>query len=476
MKVPTTTRFSFRLSNKNHEWPQISVIIIVSLGSLTAAVLFAWPSPSIPQLIFNGSETVNISLEEASYFAVIPPLGSLLASPLVAILMDSIGRKKTILFMSVSHIIAWLLIFFSKCLWVFYVSRIFSGISDAVLFGVIPAYIGEITASHVRGTWGNLNTIFLYIGQFLINVVGAYFSVKTTALFFFIFPITHIILFTFAPESPYYLLVNNKNKEAEESLKLLRWNNNVQEELDLITKAVQRQISESSTLKDLIIIPTNRKALFISIGLRMSQILSGLPAFAVYTQYIFSLSAANLPASTCAIVYTGLFFLMSSTCSFFVDKLSRKWLMIFSSFGCTIALLIESMYFYFILQTNVHLTSYNWIPLAGMSLYIIMFSLGLGILPNLLLSELFSASIKGKATSVVNIIFFLCIIIVPKLFQLLSSNFGMYVPFFVFFCCTCCSTLFSYYFVPETKGKTLEEIQQMLTKKNKIHVAQNSTN
>ncbi|KAK4885080.1 hypothetical protein RN001_001351 [Aquatica leii] len=465
MSVSATT-CKYSLDNKNHDWPQICVIIVASLGGLTASALYTWPSPSIPRLISNSSEGVNLSLEEASYFTVLTPLGSLLASPLVAYLMESIGRKKTMLLMSVPQIVAWTLIIISKSLWVLYVSRLLGGTSDAVLFSVVPAYIGEISVPHVRGSWGNLITIFIYLGQFLMNIVGSYFDVKMTALFFLIFPITHLIFFTFAPESPYYLITVNKHREAEKSLKLLRWNNNVEEEFNVITKAVDRQISEPGRLKDLIIIPVNRKALLISIGLRSCQILSGLPAFAVYTQYIFALSAGNFSASTCAIIYTGVLLLMSSTFSFFVDRFGRKPLMIFSSFGCTLALLIEAFYFYFMLETKVNLTDYNWIPLAGMVLYIITCSSGLGILPNLLLSELFSASIKSKATSVVNTVFFLYIIIVPKLFQLLSSSFGMYVPFFIFFFCTCLSTLFSYFFMPETKGKTLEEIQHMLVQKS----------
>ncbi|KAF2880842.1 hypothetical protein ILUMI_25331 [Ignelater luminosus] len=269
------------------------------------------------------------------------------------------------------------------------------------------------------------------------------------------------------PETPYFLLKKEQEGKARESLKILRWTNNVEDELVSLTKDVKRQISESGTFKDIFTIPTNRKALLLSIAIRGAQQLSGLPAFAVYTQFMFQQAGGDISASTSAILYNGLIWILVSAFAFCVDRFGRKPLMTFSSFASGVVLLIEATYFYVDQYHIIDTTDLKWMPLAGMLTYIVVCSSGLGILPTLMLSELFSASIKSKALCVLHISFSIYILTISKLFQVLTSNFGLYVPFYLFSGCCFLGTIFSYYCMPETKGKTLEEIQQSL-KGNRI--------
>ncbi|KAF5273111.1 hypothetical protein FQA39_LY07601 [Lamprigera yunnana] len=450
---------------KNHEWPQIYVIITATLTGFTTSALFSWSSPSIPILTSNSSHIESITLEQASYFPIISNIVSAIASPLMAFLMDKIGRKYLIAIISIPHISSWLLVGVAKNITVLYISRVISGISDAILFCALPAYVGEISTPKVRGSWGNLVIINLYLGQFLINFVGAYLDVPTTAFIFMSVPIIQLILWLFVPESPYYLITKNRYEDAKKSLKLLRWNEDIEEEFEMLVKDVNRQISEVGTIGDLFVIPTNRRALLTAGTMRLCQQFSGQTAFMVYTPYIFLLTGGDLSASSSTIIFTGVLFAMASGTSFVVDKLGRRRLMILSCIGTAIALFIEAIYFFLLVETNVEVINFNWVPLAGMILYVFTFVCGLGILPTLMLSELFSASIKSKAVCIVNMLFCVSMIVTTKLFQVLSSNFGIHVPFAVFAVCTSISVIFSYLCIPETKGKTLEEIQQMLTKR-----------
>ncbi|KAF5273110.1 hypothetical protein FQA39_LY07600 [Lamprigera yunnana] len=455
-----------KFDNKNHDWPQICVIFLVTLTAFTTSALFAWLSPSIPILTSNSSHIESITLEQASYFSVITPISSIIASPLIAFYVEKIGRKYVIAMISVPQILSWLLTGVAKNLTVLYISRVLSGISDAIMFCVVPAYIGEISTPKVRGTWGNLIIINLYLAQFMVNIVGAYLDVPTTAFIFMSVPIIQVVLWLFVPESPYFLITKKRLEEAKHALKLLRWNEDVEDEFHTLTKDVSRQMLEQGRIRDLFVIATNRKALLISITMRLCQQFSGLSAIIVYTQYIFLLAGGNLSASSSAIIYSGVLFAMASICSFVVDKLGRRHLMIFSSIGTAIALFVEAIYFFLLFETDMDVTNFSWVPLAGMMLYIFTCTCGLGILPTLMLSELFSTSIKSKAVCVVNMWFSISVIVTPKLFQTLSSNYGIHVPFTVFGICAVFSVVFSYLFIPETKGKTLEEIQQMLTKKS----------
>ncbi|KAF2879389.1 hypothetical protein ILUMI_26784 [Ignelater luminosus] len=277
---------------------------------------------------------------------------------------------------SVPQIIAWILTGLAKTVWVFYLARLVAGIGDAALFATSPIYVCEIAEPKVRGTWGNTVAISIYFGIFLINVIGAYNDVVTTAI--------------------------------------------------------------------------------------ISQQFSGLPAFEMHTQYMFKEAGGNISEKSSAMILSGTLALSVGLSAFIVERFGRKPLTIFSCFGCGIILAIETAYF-LITQYEIFDTSnFGWLPLVGMLTYIVVCSTGIGILPTLILGEIFSASIKGKATSVMNIGLAICILIVPKLFHSLTYHFGIFSPFCFFAICCFASGIFSCFYVIETKGKTLEEIQQEL--------------
>lgn len=433
----------------------------MSLPTLVNGIQFAWTSPYIPVLISEESP-IPMSFEEASYLSVIQAIAAMVSSPIFAKLLNSIGRKPTILIIAIPQFIAWILIAFGNSLITLYLGRTITGIADGAAFTTVPVYIGEILEPKLRGSLGSLLSFSIYFGQFFINVIGAYTSMKVSALVCGIFPILFFISFIFMPETPYYLLMKNRAEAARNSLKKLRMTNNVEEELTKLIADVQRQVSESNSMKDLFIIDSNRRAMFIAIGLRVAHQLSGIAAFSVYTQYVFEKSGSSVSESISAIIFTGLQVIVVCFGPLIVDRFGRRPLMFFSCSGCAVLLTIEAIYFFFNEYTSIDILHFKWVPLTGMLLYIIVFGVGFGIVPTLMLSELFSASIKGKAVCCMSLFYHFCICVTSKIFQLMADNLGLFAPFTLFSVCCFCSILFSYYFVPETKGKSLEEIQQCL--------------
>jgi MFS family permease len=426
-------------------------------------MLFSWSSPSIPKIV-EDKVNYNISLDEASYFTVLPPIGAIVSSFLFAKLNDTIGRKYSLLLIAFPHIISLILIANAKSVYVFYVSRFITGLGDSCLFASLPIYVGEISTPKVRGTWGNLMTFLIYLGQLSINVIGSYTTIATAAYICLVFPIFFLCTFVFMPESPYFYLMKGRTDDARTSLQKLRQKQNVEEELHKLKSDVDRQMSESGSWKDVLTLSSNRKAVYAGIFLRASQQLGGISSFAVYTQYIFLKSGGNVSASTSAIIFMGLCAVLNMCAAFTLDRFGRRKSYFVSLLLCGMVLLCEATYF-FIEQFyggEVNVAIVNWIPLVGMITYVVFYSFGLGIVPTLMLGELFSASIKGKGLLLLNIVFGVLVSCTTKLFHLLDTSFGLYAPF-LFFSISCfISTILAVYFVPETKGKTLEEIQQSL--------------
>jgi magnesium-transporting ATPase (P-type) len=121
------------------------------------------------------------------------------------------------------------------------------------------------------------------------------------------------------------------------------------------------------------------------------------------------------------------------------------------------------VYFY-LLDTNVDVSAFGLIPLICVVLFIIMFSLGFGPIPWTMMGELFPAKIKGAASALACVENYVLVFVVTKTFQNLLESLGSAGTFWMFAGICIVATVFVFFVVPETKGKSLEEIQQELAK------------
>ncbi|KAJ8971679.1 hypothetical protein NQ317_013997 [Molorchus minor] len=292
-------------------WPQILAIFTACMVPLTAGMLFTWSSPFIPK-ISSDKTNYDISEEEASYFTVIPPIAMIITSLLFSNLNDIFGRKPTMIINAIPYVIAWILAAVASNIWVFYASRVFSGIGDGFVFSSVPMYIAEISTPKVRGVWGNALTFFIYIGQLLIAIIGSYCSVKVSSYIGMCVPVLFIVIFLFMPESPYFYVMKGKFEEARSSLRWLRGIEDVEEDFLQIKADVERQMSEKGTWKDLFVIDSNRRALYAGFDI------------------------------------------------------------------------------------GIDVTALKWIPLTGMIIYVVFYSVGIGIVPTLMLGEAVFCKHKAK--------------------------------------------------------------------------------
>ncbi|CAG9827983.1 unnamed protein product [Diabrotica balteata] len=444
------------------QWPQIMAVLIGSLSGLTEGLLFAWSSPFLIK-ITHDKVNYDISEEQASYFVTIQPLAMMASSPIFSHLCDVIGRKKTLMLISIPQVLSWVLAGVAKNVYVFYAARALAGMGNACFYSAFAIYIGEVANPTVRGTFGNSIAFTFYLGDFLIAVIGSYWSVQLTSCVCVTLPILFLILFSFMPESPYWLVMKGKEEEARKSLKFLKRKEHIDEDYIQLKKDVERQMSDQKGLKSLIKTKSSRRGLLACIFLRFSQQLGGLNVFMAYTQFIFHKSGSFLSDTKGAQIYTGLNFgfnIIVSMCV--VDRLGRRKGYITSLLATAVVFFTMATYFYLDENVDIDVSSFNWIPLAGMVLYLIFSSFGMAVIPTLMLGEVFSARQKANALTILLFVFGSAAFISNQLFYYLNSRVGFYFPFYFFCACNIVSSFIAYLIVPETKGKTLEEIQEDL--------------
>lgn len=293
---------------------------------------------------------------------------------------------------------------------------------------------------------------------------GSYVALRTATYICVGIPFLFVILGSFLPESPYQLIKDRKYEEAKQSIKWLRRKCDIEDEFIQMRSDVDRQLSESGTWKDLVTIPSNRRALRAGILLRASQQFCGILVFISNSQLIFQKAGTNIGPEYSSMIFSGIFWILNLLCSISVEKFGRVASYFYSLVASGIILIM--MAFYFVLEQYdlVDIEHIRWFPLAGMISWMIAFSPGLGIVPTLMLGELFSSSIKSKGLCVLVGVFGIAVFLTSNIFNILSTYVGFYGPFLVYGISCLVSAVLTLRWVPETKGKTLEEIQQILRK------------
>lgn len=201
--------------------------------------------------------------------------------------------------------------------------------------------------------------------------------------------------------------------------------------------------------------------------MRGFQQLTGYIAIIFYSKTIFEQSNNFISSNTASIIYAAVQVVLSIFSSFIVDISGRRPLLIISLVGSSFSLFGNGAFLYLKNCTDVDISSFSFIPLLALVSYIIMFSIGLVTIPFVIIGEMFPTNVKAFASCVLEIYFAVLVTIVSKFFHWSSNSFGMHVPFLSFAVFSLVGVFFVIFVVPETKGKTLEEIQDELCLENK---------
>lgn len=433
---------------------QYLAMVSGTLATICSGMHYGWPSPSLPKM----EESIND--EEGSWMAVMPLLGGVCGSLCGAAIVDVIGRKRTLLIGTIPAFVAWILVAYAKSLIILIVARLLAGISDGLIFTALPIYLGEISDPKIRGSLGSSVSVTWIFGIMLINAIGSYLGITLTALISSSLPVLCLVTFIWMPESPYFLLMKGNESEAQRSLRIFNGKDDVERDLAAMSQEVKEHNATNGRWLDLFLVPSNRKALYVMMGTRGFQQLAGVSAITFYAYSIFDTAGDLVSPSVASIIFFVIQVTMCLVCCLIVDRIGRRPLLIISITGSGIALLIKAIYFLIKDETDINVDDYSLIPIISMIAFIVIFSIGMQSIPILLLGELFPTDIKAFAVCFADIYFGVVATTVSKFFQLTKDNYGLYVPFFAFSAFCFIGLLFTIYMVPETNGKTLEEIQQ----------------
>ncbi|XP_072380447.1 facilitated trehalose transporter Tret1-like isoform X2 [Diabrotica undecimpunctata] len=436
----------------------------VFLLSFSAASCITWSSTSIPKLMSNETSPFGrpIDVDESAWITSSLTLGSAVGTSIFCYLANRIGRKPTLLTSGFILLLSNILIAFGNIIEIFYIARFLSGVAVTGTIFIVPIYLMEIVHKSKRIVQSSLISISTCSGLLFSNVVGLFATITTLNLIIAVNLVLFLVLFKLsAKESEVF----NKTKENFLDKKVF-----VEGEVELkhvkelfIEIPTKTEKDENVNLFSIYKSMALRKAFFTVNTLLILQQLTGIDVVLFYgVQLTRKLSSAITPEM--AVNILGVFHLLSSFILPVIGpKFNNKTLLLISGVGMVISQLLLTIFSY--LQTLYTFPVYlNLLPLILLISYIISYNSGFGALPFIFLGEMFPPNAKFLATSVTGTLYWIVAFMITKNFQLMLSLIGLYGYFL--FCSFCCilGTLFSKYYLIETKNKTLEEIQMEFDK------------
>ncbi|XP_054268343.1 facilitated trehalose transporter Tret1-like [Macrosteles quadrilineatus] len=443
--------------------------ITVNIGMMCGGEFFGWPSPALIKLRSPDSP-IHLSVSEASIMVSIMYLGNIISPIPTGYLMDHIGRKKSLIICSILPVASLLLTYYARSVSHLIIARLLAGLWIGVITTVAPMYTGEIASPKIRGALGNLFSLNAYSGTLFIYIVGAFVSYKTLQLTAEIIPIYFFITLLTVPESPYFLLRHGNRHEAKKSLQWLRGGVSeevLEREVTSVEDYISKQMENKHSVKDIFTSRSNRKAFLIVELYAIFVKFAGVNLIMAYSSVTLPSSAfKHFTLSECSIVLAATWFICGICSMFMVDRFGRKVLLTYSSLGCSFFLFVAGLWFLLNEKTRIEVEDYSWIPFVCFIFHGIIYALGLGPIGVSIKGELLPANIRASASAITTIVFALTSLLLNQIYLPVTNYAGMYVNYWIYAvsCLLCC--IFTQCVFIETKGKTLQEIQEQLEGKH----------
>ncbi|XP_064165963.1 solute carrier family 2, facilitated glucose transporter member 3 isoform X2 [Anguilla rostrata] len=400
-----------------------------------------------------------------SFAVAIFSVGGMAGSFSVGVIANKFGRRKSMLVANILALVGGTLMGLSTVCSSFemvIIGRLIIGLFCGMCTGLTPMYLGELAPTALRGAFGTLHQLGVVVGILVAQIFGLEFLLGSATLWPLLLALTAFpavlqsILLLFCPESPRYLIINlNKEEEAQKALQRLRGSEDVSEDIqEMKEEGMKMAMEKKVTIPELFRTSAYRQPIIIAIVLQLSQQLSGINAVFYYSTGIFKTAGVTQPiyATIGAGVVNTVFTVVSL---FLVERAGRRTLHLIGLGGMAICALLMTIS----LLLAVKIQAMSYLAIAAVFGFVAMFEMGPGPIPWFIVAELFSQGPRPSAMAVSGCSNWTANFIVGLSFPKLEELCGPYV-FIIFMIFLIFFFVFTYFRVPETKGRTFEDISR----------------
>jgi len=399
--------------------------------------------------------------------------GCVIGAVFAGVLNDRLGRRKVLILSAIAFLVSAIGTALPNTLTTFIIFRFIGGMGVGAASMTGPLYIAEISPARIRGrmvSWNQFAIIFGIVAVYFVNYFIVHipddptWNVTTGWRWMFgseAIPATlFLLLLLFVPESPRWLTKQGREDKALAILSQVEGSDYARSEVD----AIKANLSEESNSIGQLLQPGLRIAIVIGIVLAVIQQVCGINVFLYYGPEIFkTISSSKVDVALLQQIVVGaVMLLFTVTATWTVDRIGRKPLMIFGFFGMLISLTGLGVAAYM-----NQISAWTLIFILG---FIACFALSAGPVTWVILSEIFPTKVRGRAMATATVCLWFANLAISQTFPMMDENawlvekFNHSFPFWVYAIFCLASVIFIWRCVPETKGKTLEQIEKQWLK------------
>lgn len=439
-------------SSKEHLWMVYLSTFVAVCGSFEFGSCAGYSSPTQTAI----REDLDLSLGEYSVFGSILTFGAMIGAITSGPIADFIGRKGAMRVSSAFCAAGWLAIYFAEGALALDIGRLATGYGMGVFSYVVPVFIAEIAPKNLRGALTTLNQLMICTGVSVAFIIGTVLTWRVLALTGLV-PCAVVLFGLFLiPESPRWLAKTGREKEFEAALQRLRGKD---ADISLEAAEIQDYIETLQQLPKAKILDLFQRrylpSVIIGVGLMFFQQFGGINGICFYVSNIFE--SAGFSSSVGTITYAILQVIVTAIGAALIDRAGRKPLLLVSASGLVLSCVLAGLSFYF-KSHELALKAAPALAVTGILLYIGSFSVGMGAVPWVVMSEIFPINIKGVAGSLATLMNWFGAWAISYTFNYLMS-WSSYGTFIIYGVINALAIVFVVKVVPETKGRTLEQIQ-----------------
>jgi sugar porter (SP) family MFS transporter len=432
-----------------------SVYFVSGLAAI-AGLLFGYDTGVISGAILFIREDFHLGPSEVGIVVSAVLLGALLGSAFCSKITDLFGRRGSLIVASSLFVLSSIGSALSQSTHELMLSRLFLGIAIGISSLTAPLYLAEIAPAKTRGLLVSLNQLAITIGilsAYGINYLFAHDQGWRYMLGLGVVPasILGTALF-FLPESPRWMILKGQDTAARRTLQNLRGSEDISHEIGEIQSSLKH---ETPTFKSLFSASV-KPAFIIAMGLAFFQQVTGINTIIYYAPTIFEkagfTSAEHAILATVSIGVINVLFTVISLP--LLDRVGRKPLLLLGMLGMFLSLALWG-----VAVDMAHVEGFQWLALTCLLAYVAFFAISLGPIMWLMVSEVFPLEQRGLGTSVAVCAQWGFNLLVSASFPNMLHAFGASKTFWIYAALCLWGIVFVIRKVPETKGKTLEEIK-----------------
>ena len=382
-------------------------------------------------------------------------------SPLfTSFLMDRIGRTPIIVFNALVYFSMWIAVYWSRDILVHYIICLMAGLSDGLVNTVAGIYVCENCSPQFRGTFFTIAIIFLYAGHLTVFVLATYSSYSFIAITYTVFGFVTLLSTLLTVEPTQYSLMRGNKTRAVKSFRRLRdlTDPSSVREFDAMKKNIEEEKSRTFSLA-LYRSPEVLKSLRPLLVMMFLSSECGYPAMTAFVTKLFS-NSDDLSASQLSMVYGALQLICVGATSTIMDKFDRRTLMLVCCSCITIIHAAAATLCWF--QSALGVTYFNIILFVFVTIFSCLYAMFMYPLIGILRGELMPQSVKITGAGLCIFMQSFGSFVNTRAFLPVVEAFGMEINFVIFSSSALIMVVYTYFDLPETRGKTLVQIQNEL--------------